>query len=167
MDSFPKGRFVGEAKQRIAAIEEGGSPDASQNEGSDVAAVDPDDTPAVEEPEVEKPVIDEREAYLKPRQRANAQRWLTALGFSTYGVDGVFGPRTRQAIAAWQQSSGYSADGYLTRKQFRALNKAGRFVARRQPRYNDGYGYYEAPAEDYYGGGYYYDGDVIISGPGY
>ena len=25
----------------------------------------------------------------------------------------------------------------------------------------------DTPAEDYYGGGYYYDGDVIISGPGY
>lgn len=176
IDSFPKGRFVGEAKQRIAAIEEGGDPqDEAQGSGEDVAAIEREERPAVEEPEIETPVIDQREAYLRPRQRANAQRWLTALGFRTYGIDGVFGPRTRRAIAAWQQSNGYQADGYLTRKQFRALNQAGRFAARRhndtvvrrQPRYDDGYGYYyEGPVEDYYGG-YYYDGDVIISGPGY
>ncbi|NVP57136.1 peptidoglycan-binding protein [Rhizobium sp. DBTS2] len=115
------------------------------------------------------------------------------LGYNTGGVDGVFGSRTRGAIAAWQRSAGYAADGYLTRKQFRQLGEAARYAQRRDRQYvarqraqrdryyNDGYGvyegpvgggylegpvggYYEGPVDGYYGGP---SGDLTISGPGY
>ncbi|WP_409432433.1 lytic murein transglycosylase [Litorimonas sp. RW-G-Af-16] len=41
------------------------------------------------------------------------QRKLTALGYSTGGVDGQVGPNTRKAIRAWQNSLGLPADGYM------------------------------------------------------
>lgn len=125
-----------------------------------------------------------REAYLDTGTRAQSQRWLSALGYGTGGADGVFGPRTRAAIAAWQRAAGYAPDGYLTRKQYRELRQSARFAearsreyvarqrARRDRYYNDGYGVYEGPVDGYYlegpvGGGYGPSGDLTISGPGY
>src|SRR5690606_6582361 len=102
------------------------------------------------------------------------------LGFNTYGADGVFGPRTRSAIAAWQGASGYRADGYLPRRQFRALREAAQYAETRQNRQNRqrryqqrDYDVLEGPVEGYYDGPYYrgdgsYNdggGGVII--PGY
>lgn len=42
------------------------------------------------------------------------QQGLTQLGFSTGGADGVFGPKTRDAIRMYQQSRGLPADGFAT-----------------------------------------------------
>ena len=105
--------------------------------------------------------------------RVQAQRWLSVLGFDTYGADGVFGPRTRSAIAAWQGASGYRADGYLSRQQFRALRRAAQYAEARQyrqPRYQRDYDVLEGPVEGY--GGYYrddgyYDGRGVVIIPGY
>ncbi len=50
-----------------------------------------------------------------PLGRAHArdlQAALTALGFSTQGIDGVVGPNTRNALRAFQQSKGIEPDGY-------------------------------------------------------
>lgn len=145
-------------------------------------------------PNVYRTPADVREAYLDPGARAQSQRWLNALGYGTGGADGVYGPRTRGAIAAWQRSVGHAADGYLTRRQYRELRQTARFaeardrdrVARqryqRDRYYNDGYGVYEGPVGGYPEGpvevypegpvgGYYdgpaYQGDLTISGPGY
>jgi peptidoglycan hydrolase-like protein with peptidoglycan-binding domain len=46
---------------------------------------------------------------------------LTAIGFDTRGADGVFGPRSREMISAWQQARKLSATGFLTTAQQRAL----------------------------------------------
>jgi lytic murein transglycosylase len=43
--------------------------------------------------------------------RREMQRRLTAAGFDTGGTDGVVGPKTREAIAAWQTASGLPATG--------------------------------------------------------
>jgi peptidoglycan hydrolase-like protein with peptidoglycan-binding domain len=137
-----------------------------------------------QQPKVYQTPADVREAYLDTGTRAQSQRWLSALGYGTGGADGVFGPRTRAAIAAWQRSAGYAPDGYLTRKQYRELRQSARFAearsreyvarqrARRDRYYNDGYGVYEGPVDGYYlegpvGGGYGPSGDLTISGPGY
>ncbi len=52
---------------------------------------------------------------LTPLDRQRAQVALTALGFrNSTGADGVFGPRMREVIAAWQKSRSYPDTGYLT-----------------------------------------------------
>jgi serine/threonine protein kinase/peptidoglycan hydrolase-like protein with peptidoglycan-binding domain len=48
---------------------------------------------------------------------------LTALGFSTNGSDGAFGPHTRDMIAAWQKARGLTPTGFLTGQQNQALLK--------------------------------------------
>lgn len=50
---------------------------------------------------------------LSDRDRRRAQVALTSLGHDTYGADGLFGPRTRKMIAAWQKSRGAFDSGYL------------------------------------------------------
>ena len=46
---------------------------------------------------------------------------LTSLGFDTQGIDGVFGPRSRAMIQAWQQARNNPATGFLTAAQQQAL----------------------------------------------
>nr|WP_276553626.1 peptidoglycan-binding domain-containing protein [Shinella kummerowiae] len=117
--------------------------------------------------------------------RVQAQRWLSILGFNTYGADGVFGPRTRSAIASWQGSSGYRADGYLSRAQFRELRQAAQYAQARQNRqrqyqqrqyqqrqYQQDYDVLEGPVDGYYeryngDDGYYNNGGGMVIIPGY
>lgn len=49
---------------------------------------------------------------LRTRDIEQAQRALTRLGFETGGIDGLVGPRTRQAIRDFQRSRGLVADAY-------------------------------------------------------
>lgn len=46
-------------------------------------------------------------------ERADVQRRLALAGFDPRGFDGVFGPRTRQAIADFQAAWGFPSTGYL------------------------------------------------------
>jgi peptidoglycan hydrolase-like protein with peptidoglycan-binding domain len=52
--------------------------------------------------------------HLAPSDRQRLQVALTALGFATGGTDGVFGPRSREMIAAWQKKNGRAATGYVS-----------------------------------------------------
>ena len=56
-------------------------------------------------------------AGLTRQQRINVQRQLNALGYSTNGADGNFGPGTRRAVALWQRDRGYSQTGSLSAAQ--------------------------------------------------
>jgi membrane-bound lytic murein transglycosylase B len=49
------------------------------------------------------------------------QTKLTALGYSTGGVDGQIGPNSRKAIRAWQRANGLPADGYMEQTLFQRL----------------------------------------------
>ena len=165
---YPNGRFVADARERLAGL-------AKAAGGQDTA------TAETERKVVKEPVIDPREAYLGRNTRVQAQRWLNALGYNTAGADGVFGPRSRSAIAAWQRSSGYRADGYLSRQQFRALREAAQYAAARQyrqqqrryQRYQRDYDVLEGPVDGYYDGpyyrdrGYYDDGGGVVIIPRY
>lgn len=218
---YPDGRFADQARERLSAIDkQGGTAErdvgqpaednaglGGSNPGS--AGADRADQGSIVSPrpaapasrevlaDPRQPTIyrtpgDAREAYLEPATRAQSQQWLSMLGYNTGGVDGVFGSRTRGAIAAWQRAAGYAADGYLTRKQYRQLGEAARYAQRRDRQYvarqraerdryyNDGYGVYEGPVGGYLEGpvGGYYEGpadgyyvgprgDLTISGPGY
>ena len=55
--------------------------------------------------------------------RRQIQRDLTVLGYDTRGVDGVFGPGSRNAIRTWQQANGYEATGFVTAEQVAILNQ--------------------------------------------
>lgn len=54
---------------------------------------------------------------LSAPQRRAVQRDLTALGYDTRGVDGIFGPGTRSALRQWQDREGYAVTGFLTGAQ--------------------------------------------------
>ncbi|MBS0223172.1 MAG: protein kinase [Proteobacteria bacterium] len=57
--------------------------------------------------------------------RQHVQAALSGLGFDTRGVDGVFGPRTRQMIAAWQKGRNEPPTTFLTARQRDALFENG------------------------------------------
>lgn len=54
-------------------------------------------------------------------ERRRIQQQLTVLGFSTRGIDGIFGPGTRGSIGEWQGSQNLPATGYLDRAQLSRL----------------------------------------------
>jgi len=57
------------------------------------------------------------------------QRDLTAAGFSTYGVDGIFGSKTRNAVMSLQKAAGLAVDGIAGPATKKALTE---MVAARQ-----------------------------------
>ncbi|MBS0522975.1 MAG: protein kinase [Proteobacteria bacterium] len=65
--------------------------------------------------------IAETSLRLGPSDRQRIQVALTSLGFDTQGIDGVFGPRSRAMIQAWQQARNNPATGFLTAPQQQAL----------------------------------------------
>ena len=61
---------------------------------------------------------------LSMTDRQRLQVALTSLGFDARGSDGVFGPRSREVIAAWQKAHDQPSTGYLTGPQQQALLRA-------------------------------------------
>ena len=59
----------------------------------------------------------EKALRLEQADRQRLQVALTSLGFDTRGNDGVFGPRSREMIAAWQKKAVAPATGFLTAAQ--------------------------------------------------
>ncbi|WPY93473.1 peptidoglycan-binding domain-containing protein [Limimaricola variabilis] len=55
-------------------------------------------------------------------QRRDIQRSLSLLDFNTRGIDGIFGPGTRQAITNWQQQNGFPQTSYLTPEQISRID---------------------------------------------
>ena len=56
--------------------------------------------------------------------RRQIQQGLAAAGFDPGGADGVFGPRTREAIRSWQSARSERATGYLDAPAAEALRSA-------------------------------------------
>ncbi|MDP2334293.1 MAG: serine/threonine-protein kinase [Reyranella sp.] len=63
----------------------------------------------------------EAELKLTNRDRQKLQAALLSLGFDVGGIDGTFGPRSRQTIAAWQTMNGDVATGFFTAAQKASL----------------------------------------------
>ena len=63
----------------------------------------------------------EKGLRFEPADRQRLQVALTSLGFDTRGNDGVFGPRSREMIAAWQKKAGAPTTGFLTAAQQQSL----------------------------------------------
>ena len=65
----------------------------------------------------------ERGLRLEQADRQRLQVALTSLGFDTRGTDGIFGPRSREMIAAWQKVRKEPPTGFLTSAQREGLAK--------------------------------------------
>lgn len=99
LSRYPNGRFVAEARARIDALTEDREREWRRIE--DRLGLDRDD-------------------------RRQIQRYLTVLGYSTRGIDGLFGRGTRAAIIGWQRDNGFQETGYLNRQQLTVLTDQGR-----------------------------------------
>lgn len=65
----------------------------------------------------------ERRLGLTRAERRTVQANLTALGYDTRGVEGIFGPGTRAALERWQQANDLPVTGYLTVAQVPLLDR--------------------------------------------
>lgn len=72
------------------------------------------------DPMVQARVTEEAMALSRDQRRA-IQRQLKLLDFDPKGIDGLFGPGSRAAIAAWQKVNGVPATGFLDRDQMQRL----------------------------------------------
>ena len=66
-------------------------------------------------------------------ERAAVQAGLRDSGFDPGPVDGVFGPRTREAIRSWQESRGLPASGWLDAAAAAELREAADRIAAKNP----------------------------------
>lgn len=90
LQTYPKGIYVGEAREVIEAIRS--------------------------EP-VRAAQAGEKALKLSRSARREIQRDLQLLGFNTRGIDGLFGRGTRGAISAWQKRNGLAQTSFLTADQ--------------------------------------------------
>ena len=65
--------------------------------------------------------------------RRRIQEALAASGFNPGPADGVFGPKSRAALRAWQTANGYTATGRLTSEQARILRSGKSSPQRKRP----------------------------------
>lgn len=72
-------------------------------------------------PDETKAAARDSEAILLPEDRKELQTALQWFGFYAGGIDGAFGPGTRNSMAAWQEARGLEPTGILTTRQRRAL----------------------------------------------
>lgn len=94
LDAFPTGRHAAEARAELTRLR------------SDPAL---------------KAKLAEDALALNRDQRRAIQRQLSLLGFNPRGIDGLFGPGSRAAIAAWQEANTETVNGFLTRDQILRL----------------------------------------------
>jgi peptidoglycan hydrolase-like protein with peptidoglycan-binding domain len=99
LERFPRGAYADLARARLEAAEPADPRSAAE---AAEAALD-----------------------LSRGERQTLQRYLTILGHDTRGVDGIFGPATRNAIATWQDVRGMEATGFLTGDQVVTLRREG------------------------------------------
>ena len=80
-------------------------------------------TPPVEDPPAGNLTAAQVEADLRltRTQRTTIQKQLTALGYDAGVADGLWGSRTRTAIAAWQRANKRTATGYMTAAQVKLI----------------------------------------------
>jgi hypothetical protein len=78
--------------------------------------------------------VSEAALNLSVADRQRVQSALTTLGFDTHGIDGTFGPRTRDMIGLWQKDRNQPVTGYLSATQKNSLlNEASLVVPRTPP----------------------------------
>jgi serine/threonine protein kinase len=116
-DADAKQRADAEAKQKAEA-ETKKKADAEAKQKADAEAKQKADAEAAAQKAAE---VAETALKLSLPDRQRLQVALTSLGFDTQGADGVFGPRSRDMIAAWQKARNQPTTGFLTAAQQQAL----------------------------------------------
>jgi hypothetical protein len=113
LGSYPNGKFRSLALARIAALENGLTPNntATRNLSGGI-------DPATFTEEANQ--ITEDQIGLDRGQRRDVQRRLNGLGFDIKAT-GKFDEATRAMITRWQVARGYPKSGYLNRLQHKAL----------------------------------------------
>lgn len=108
---FPRGIFSAAAHERLARMTHA---DHAGDQTAPNPASRPQPSPAAQA---------ETAMGLDSAQRAAIQRRLSRLGHDSGAADGIFGQRTRSALAAWQRANKQEPTGYLTPEQLRAINR--------------------------------------------
>ena len=125
---YPNGLFADIARNRIGAAP---AASASQSQTATTTAT----APAAPRARTAAELAAEAEADLSltRTERRRIQADLTALGYDTRGIDGIFGRATRGAVRTWQTAEDYRSTGYLTRPQIVALREtAAEVIAERE-----------------------------------
>lgn len=103
------------------------SQDMDQDMGQDEQQADNDvgqrknNSGAQEQAQFTEGSPDTEDASLDRETRLELQGRLSSLGYDTLGTDGIFGERSRDAIASWQQDNGAPVTGYLSDDQVEAI----------------------------------------------
>ncbi len=127
LTAFPEGVFAGIARKEVAARSEGDEASAIEVAsltmpgsavGTDAAPSEIDAAPA----EIDGEAV-EAALGLNRNERREIQVRLNLADADVGGADGLFGPRTRSGIAAFQETLGGAATGYLNAAQVAALNE--------------------------------------------
>ena len=124
LSTFPHGLFAQNAKAAIQELE------AKTALPTTVAAVGGAATgaaaalPVPEIPLDKTPTTEATEVAMgmNRTQRREVQTRLNVAGHKVGGADGMFGPRTRAGIVAWQTTRGLPPTGFLSAAQFSALS---------------------------------------------
>jgi serine/threonine protein kinase len=116
-DAEARQKAEAEAKQRAEA-EARKKADAEAQQKADAEAKQKADAEAAAQKAAEAA---ETALKLSQQDRQRLQVALTSLGFDTQGVDGIFGPRSRDMILAWQKARNQPATGFVTAAQQQAL----------------------------------------------
>ena len=111
----------GEAAEAVAAVEGEAVETAESLPGTD------EESPEVAQDE--SPEELEKALSLTRAQRVLVQRGLAALEYDVGPADGLFGKRTRTAVAAYQKAKGFAETGYLSSEQAEALAAVGEEAA--------------------------------------
>lgn len=113
--AFPDGRYAEVARTRLKEMG-GVVPDPAAPPAAPTAVAPPPAMPGEAQPgaaAAQSARLAEAGMNLSRSERVRVQEQLTRLGYSTRGVDGIFGNGTRAALARWQRDNGLPETGYL------------------------------------------------------
>jgi peptidoglycan hydrolase-like protein with peptidoglycan-binding domain len=110
-------RKIEDEMRQKAAAEEASRRQAAEEATRRAAA----EAARAEEADAKTAEAAETALHLATSDRQRLQVALSALGFATGGTDGVFGPRSREMISAWQKKNGRAATGYVSAETQREL----------------------------------------------
>lgn len=117
LKEFPDGRFAALARLNLSLL---AKPDETEKpKGSDKATAAPPEPVPVSPAEAAEIALGlSRSAYLE------VQRQLNISGYPVGSEDGLFGPKSRRGLSAFQRATDLEPTGYLTEESLRRLEAA-------------------------------------------